>query len=281
MMELLSNINIKRDKDYMNLKVYITDLIIERRMLWELSKKDLRLRYLGSSLGVFWAIINPILLILIYWFVFQVGLRSFPVGDIPYILWLLAGITPWFFFSESLSAATYSIEQNSFLVKKIVFKTHLLPIVKIMSSLFIHCLFVMLTFLVFAVYGVGIDMYLLQIFYYSFALILFTIGLSWITSALHVFLKDVGQVVSVILQFGFWLTPIFWSFNMVPQKFEFLFKLNPVFYIVEGYRDTFINKIWFWEHYNTTLFFWVVTFLLMIIGSKLFKKVSPHFADVL
>ncbi len=265
----------------MVIKEFFTDFYSDRRTVWELAKRDISSRYLGSTLGVFWAIINPILLILIYWFVFQVGLRSYPVGDVPFILWLLAGITPWFFFSDSLSAGTFSIEQNSYLVKKIVFKTHLLPIVKIISSLQIHLLFVSLTFLVFFFYGIGMDLYLLQIFYYSFSLIMFSIALSWITSALNVFLKDIGQIVSVILQFGFWLTPIFWSFSLVPDQFEFIFKLNPLFYIVEGYRDTFINKIWFWEHYNLTMYFWLIVIVLLYFGTKLFKKLSPHFADVL
>lgn len=265
----------------MVIKEYLFDFVKERRTIWDLAKRDISSRFLGSTLGIFWAIINPILLILIYWFVFQVGLRSYPVGEVPFILWLLAGITPWFFFSESLSSGTYSIEQNSYLVKKIVFKTHLLPLVKVISSLQIHLLFVILTFVVFFVYGIGIDVYLLQIFYYIFSLMAFTIGLGWITSSLNVFLKDVGQVVSVVLQFGFWLTPIFWSFNLVPDKYEFIFKLNPIFYIVEGYRDTFINKVWFWEHYNVTTYFWLVTLAILLIGSKLFKKLSPHFADVL
>lgn len=265
----------------MVIKEFIGDIFSDRKTIWELSKRDISSRYLGSTLGVFWAIINPILLILIYWFVFQVGLRSYPVGDVPFILWLLAGIVPWFFFADSLSSGTFSVEQNSYLVKKIVFKTHLLPIVKIISSLQIHLLFIVLTFIVFISYGVGVDLYLLQIFYYSLSLIAFTVSLSWITSALNVFLKDVGQIVSVILQFGFWLTPIFWSFSLVPDKFEFIFKLNPMFYIVEGYRDTFINKVWFWEHYNLTAYFWVIVLILLYIGTKLFKKLSPHFADVL
>lgn len=265
----------------MVLKKYLLDLYKERNMVWELARKDIKTRYLGSSLGVFWAFVHPIFLILIYWVVFQFGLRSFPVGDIPYILWLLAGITPWFFFSEGLSSATYSIEQNSFLVKKIVFKTHLLPLVKVVSSLLIHVLFVCLTFIVFAVYGIGIDVYLLQILYYMFALVVFSLALSWLTSALNVFLKDIGQIISIILQFGFWLTPIFWSFSMVPDKYKFIFKLNPIFYIVEGYRDSFIGKVWFWEHYNMTIYFWVITCVLMVIGSLVFKKLSPHFSDVL
>ncbi|AYB41920.1 ABC transporter permease [Paenibacillus lautus] len=265
----------------MTLRRFISDIYKERSIVWELAKKDISLRYLGSSLGIFWAFANPILLILIYWFVFQVGFRSYPVGDVPFVLWLLAGITPWFFFSESLSSSTYSIEQNSYLVKKIVFKTQLLPIVKVISALQIHLLFVMLTLIVFTIYGVGVDFYLFQLLYYITALVLLSIGLGWITSALNVFLKDIGQIVSIILQFGFWLTPIFWSFSMVPDKFEFLFKLNPLFYIVEGFRDTFINKVWFWEHYNMTIYYWFVTIILLLVGSALFKKLSSHFSDVI
>lgn len=260
---------------------YFKDLYQDRRTIYELSKKDISSRYLGSSLGGFWAFAHPMLLILTYWFVFQVGFRSFPVGDVPFVLWLLAGIIPWFFFSESVSSATNSIEQSSFLVKKLVFKVHLLPIVKVASALFIHVVFILITLIIFLFYGQGLDLYLLQIFYYSISLILFIMGLSWISSALHVFLKDVGQVISVILQFGFWLTPIFWSFSMVPSKYNFIFQLNPMFYIIQGYRDTFIDKVWFWEHYKQTPYFWIVTMLLLFIGTKIFKKLTPHFSDVL
>lgn len=260
---------------------YFIDLFKENRTIYELSKKDISSRYLGSSLGIFWAFAHPILLILTYWFVFQVGFRSFPVEDVPFVLWLLAGIIPWFFFSESVSSATNSIEQSSYLVKKIVFKVHLLPIVKVASAFFIHIVFIIITFIIFIIYGLGFDLYLLQIFYYSAGLMMFIIGLSWISSALNVFLRDVGQIISVILQFGFWLTPIFWSYSMVAPKYNFIFQLNPMFYIVQGYRDTFIDKVWFWEHYKQTPYFWTITIILLLIGSKLFKKLTPHFSDVL
>lgn len=168
---------------------------------------------MGSYLGVFWAFIQPSLLVFIYWFVFQVGFRSTPVEDFPFILWLLAGIVPWFYFSDSLASSTNSIEQNSYLVKKIVFNTHLLPIVKIVSSLMVHFVFMMLMFLIFFSYGESFSLYQLQIFYYSFALTMFLVGLSWIVSSLNVFLKDIGQIVSIILQFGFWLTLFFGRLN--------------------------------------------------------------------
>ncbi|WP_270619453.1 ABC transporter permease [Paenibacillus macerans] len=260
---------------------YFRDILKQRYIIFELAKKDFKLRYLGSSLGVFWAFIQPSLLVLIYWFVFQVGFRNTPVENFPFILWLLAGIVPWFYFSDSLGSVTNSIEQNSYLVKKIVFKVHFLPIVKIVSSLMVHLVFIMLMLLIYYFYGLPFEVYHLQIFYYSFAVSMFLVGLSWVVSSLNVFLKDIGQIVSIILQFGFWLTPVFWTFKLVPEKLHWLFKLNPIYYVVEGYRDSLINRTWFWQHANLTIYFWTLTILLLFTGAKLFKKISPHFSDVL
>lgn len=265
----------------MTLLHYFRDILKQRQIILELAKKDFKSRYLGSSLGVFWAFFQPALLIVIYWFVFQVGFRSTPVEDVPFILWLLAGIIPWFYFSDSLSSSTTSIEQNSYLVKKVVFNVHLLPIVKIVSALLVHVVFILLMFIVYYFYGEHFNLYHLQVIYYSLALILFLTGLSWIVSSLNVFLKDVGQIVNICLQFGFWLTPIFWSFNLVPETYHWLFKLNPIYYIVEGYRDSLINHVWFWHHYNLSAYFWVLTVIFLIFGARLFKKLSPHFSDIL
>lgn len=265
----------------MTLVRYMCDIFKQKGMILELAKKDFKSRYLGSYLGVFWAFIQPSLLIFVYWFVFQVGFRSTPVENVPFVLWLLAGIIPWFYFSDSLASATTSVEQNSYLVKKVVFNIHFLPIVKITSAIMVHLVFICLMLVIYYCYGESFSLYQLQVFYYSVALTLFLMGISWIVSALNVFLKDIGQLVNVFLQFGFWLTPIFWTFDLVPEKYHWIFKLNPIFYIVEGYRDSLINQVWFWHHYNLTIYFWFLTIFSLFIGSRLFKKLSPHFSDIL
>ena len=107
------------------------------------------------------------------------------------------------------------------------------------------------------------------------------LGLSWITSSLQVFVKDVVQVINVILQFGFWFTPIVWDFNLVPQHYEWFFRLNPMFYIVEGYRKSFIYGEPFWGDLEFALYYWVVTLAILLVGVLLFKRLRPHFADVL
>lgn len=260
---------------------FFKQIVKERRLLISFAKRDFTFKYLGSYLGVIWAFIHPTIMILIYWFVFQVGFRSMPIGDIPFILWLLTGMVPWLFFSESVSGATTSIIDNAHLVKKVVFPINLLPIVRLISASFVHLFFAIFLFVMFLVYGFEINMYYLQYLYYLFATIVLVLGLTLITSSLVVFVKDVGQFVNMILQFGFWLTPIFWSFDLVPEKFQGFFKLNPLFYIVDGYRQTFIYHTWFWERPSLTLYFWAVAFTLLGLGVYLFQKLRSHFADVL
>ncbi|GLI09877.1 transport permease protein [Paenibacillus tyrfis] len=250
-------------------------------LIYDLSKKDFQNKYLGSYLGVIWAFVHPSILILIFWFVFQVGFKSMPVDNFPFVLWLIAGIIPWFFFSDAFPNATNSVVESSYLVKKVVFKIELLPLVKLTTSLKIHLFFIFVTFLMFQIYGYGLSIYNFQIIYYLLAMIILTVGLSYLTSALLVFLKDTSQIVAMMMQFGFWITPIFWSLKTVPDNFVFIFKLNPLFYIVNGYRESFIYHTWFWEHPWQTLYFWTGALLFLFLGRLIFKKLKPHFSDVL
>lgn len=263
------------------LLAFVQDLFHQRALLWSLTKKDLRQRYLGSVLGILWAFIQPTISVLIFWFVFQVGFKSMPVEGFPFVLWLCCGMFPWFFFTDAWTGATNAIVANSFLVKKVVFRVSLLPIIQIMSALAVNCFFVCMLFVMFAIYGYLPSIYNVQVVYYLGALICLVFGLSLITSSLMVFLKDIGQFVAMFIQFGFWATPIFWSLKMIPDWLHWIFKLNPVYYIVEGYRASFIYHQWFWELGLVNISFWLETGAIMLFGAYLFKKLRPHFADVL
>lgn len=268
-------------KKFYNVIGLIRDIIINRKLLWQMTKRDFQQRYLGSYLGILWAFIQPSITVLIFWFVFQVGFKSMPVGNFPFVLWLICGMFPWFFLTESIQSAAGSVIESSFLVKKIVFRVELLPIVKIISALVVHIFFVVLLFAMFAAYGYLPTIYNLQIIYYFFAMICLSLGFSWLTSSLTVFLRDLRQFVAMIMQFGFWGTPIFWNLKMIPEQFHFILKLNPAYYIVEGYRQSFIYHEWFWEHAYLTAYFWALTAAVMFLGAWCFKKLRPHFADVL
>lgn len=260
---------------------FLLDLYRNRALILQLTIRDFKSRYLGSYLGLLWAFIQPIVTILIFWFVFEVGFKSAPVGNFPFILWLITGIIPWFFISDCLSSGTGSVVENSYLVKKVVFRVSMLPVVKLLSALFIHAFFILVIFLIFSIYKFYPSIYSLQVFYYGFAATVLLLGLTWLTSALVIFLKDIGQMVAMCLQFGFWLTPIFWSLQMLPNKYHIYLKLNPGYYIIQGYRDSFINNIWFWEHPLYTVYYWLVTGFIFVLGAMVFTRLRPHFADVL
>lgn len=266
---------------FMHIYRFFRDLVQNRRLLGDLVKNDFKSRYLQNYLGILWAFVQPVATIVIFWFVFQVGFKAAPVQDTPFIIWLIAGMIPWFFMAEAWQSATNSILDNSFLVKKIVFRVAMLPIVKITSALIIHGFFVALMLSIFVAYGFTPSWYWLQIGYYLFASIVLLLGLAWITSSIVVFFRDLGQIVSMLVQFFFWLTPVFWMLSMVPEEYRFWFELNPAYYITQGYRDTLIDQVWFWDKPQQALVFWSVTLVTFVLGALIFRKLRPHFADVL
>lgn len=254
---------------------------MDRQLLLSLAKNDFKAKYAGSAFGAVWAFINPIITILIYWFVFQVAFSNGPVEGMPYVLWLVSGIVPWFFFSEAWGGATGALADYSYLVKKVIFPVEKLPLIRILSALFVHFFFVLLIFIIYFAYGYSPALIHLQVFYYIAATFLLVYGIGRITAVLMVFLKDVNNVVGVFVQFGFWLTPIFWDISAIPQNIVWLFKINPVYYFVQGFRDTFIFDVWFWQHPAQTVYFWVLTAALLLLSNVLFKRLRPHLADLL
>ena len=252
-----------------------------RKLIFSLAKNDFKTRFAGSYLGIFWAFVQPVVTILVYWFVFQVGFRNGTVDEFPFVLWLTAGLVPWFYFSEALMGATSSLLEYSYLVKKVVFNIDILPVIKVLSALFVNIFFVLFFVLVCCFYGYYPTVYALQIGYYMICQICLVMAVSYMTSAIMVFFRDLGQLINILLQIGMWMTPIMWQSTMIGEKYQKILKLNPMYYIVNGYRESILSKEWFWNHCLWSVYFWVLIFVLMFLGTKIFKKLKPHFADVL
>ncbi len=256
-------------------------LLARRSLIAELIRREVAAQYIGSRLGFIWTIINPLFLILIFWFVFGYGLKAQPMQDIPFSVWLTAGMAPWFNISEIWSRATSCIVANPHLVRKVNFPTSILPVATIGAALVSHLVFLMLLLLLMLGYGISLRFWIFQAVYYYCAMVVLVLGISWLTSALNVLFRDTAQVVQLLLQIGFWLTPIFWDIRIMPERVQHLLKLNPVYYIIQGYRDSFIYGIPFWSDWQWGLYYWCVTLLLLFAGAWVFKRLKPHFADVL
>lgn len=270
---------------YDKITVLPIELYQNRRLIWKLAKNDFKKRYAGSYMGMVWAMVQPVVTVVMYWLVFEkiFGNRSeMLAGDIqvPYVLYLTAGLVPWFFFSEGLTNGTMALLEYNYLVKKVVFKISILPIIKVIAAVFIHVFFLGVMLLLSIAYGYYPTIYTIQLLYYSFCTFVFVLAVSYSTCAIVVFFRDLQQIINIALQIGMWGTPIMWNITKAGE-WQKLFKLNPMTYIVNGYRSAIFEKEWFFEHFYSTTYFWIVTIFLFVIGAILFKRLKVHFADVL
>jgi lipopolysaccharide transport system permease protein/teichoic acid transport system permease protein len=201
--------------------------------------------------------------------------------DIPFSVWLTAGMAPWFNFAEIWGRATDSIVAHPHLVRKVNFPTSILPVATVGAALVSHLIFLALLLILMLGYGIPLRFWILQGAYYYFAMVVLVLGLSWLTASVNVFFRDTGQIVQLLLQIGFWGTPIFWDINIMPPIVQTILKINPIYYIIQGYRDSFIYGISFWQDWRWGLYFWSVTALILLAGALVFRRLRPHFADVL
>lgn len=265
------------------------EIIKNRKLAFNLGKNDFKNKFAGSYLGIVWAFVQPVVTILVYWFVFakalNAGTQSTKAGlAVPYVLYLTAGMVPWFFFSEAVSTGTNALIEYQYLVKKVVFNIEILPFVKMISALFVHLFFIGFTIIFCWIMGYPPSITTVQLLYYSFCLILLVSGLVYFNSAIVVFFRDLSQIVNIIMQILVWMTPIMWNIDIMknlPRWLEVILKLNPMYYIVSGYRDSLFDHVWFFERGWINLSFWGITIFCMWFGGFVFKKLKPHFADML
>lgn len=252
---------------------------------YEMSVKELNKKYSGAAMGVVWALVKPMLFIFVYWFAISVGIRGgSDVGDDPFILWLITGIIPWFYISEVLVYAGTSLRQNKHLITKMVYPVSTIPTFRILSQLYVHIAMVIITIIIMATQGYFPDVYYLQLIYYLVSIFIFMVVLSWITAPLVTISRDFEHFLKSITQMLFWLTPIIWQLDKVGGQHSIIRKiimLNPIYYFIKGYRDTFINKVWFWQNTTYTLYFWTLMIVLTLLGAFIYNKLKDEFADIL
>lgn len=271
-------------KWYDKFTVLPVELYQSRHLIWKLAKNDFKKRYAGSYLGAVWAMVQPVVTVVMYYIVFEVIMgsgRPMANDEIPYVLFLTAGLVPWFYFNESLQNGTNSMLEYNYLVKKVVFKISILPIIKIIAATFIHVFFACILLVIAAIYGYFPSIYTMQLVYYSFCMFILVLGMCYTTCAVMVFFKDLGQIINIALQIGMWATPILWDIESIGPKAQMLVKINPLVYIVNGYRSTIFEKTWFFEDFYSTMYFWIFTVVIFGIGALVFKRLKVHFADVL
>lgn len=259
----------------------LSQLVKHRRTVWLLATRNIQDRYTGTMGGMLWAVLNPLLLLLVYWVVFDVGLRFGSASGDPFVLVLFCGLIPWMAFNEALTGAASSITARAYLVKKIAFPLEVLPATHLLAALATHAVLIAILMVILAAYGRVPGRTLLLFPYYALCLAALAAGLSYLVAAVTVFYRDVSQGLNVLLNVWFWVTPIVWPPDMVSGRLKPLLLYNPLNHVVSGYRDAFLGHAIHLPSPGAVLYFWVVVLLLWFAGAFVFTKLKPAFADVL
>jgi lipopolysaccharide transport system permease protein len=262
--------------------LFLRNLVERRSLLFQLVRRDFEQRFVGSAMGWVWGLIHPLVLLLSWTFVFQFCLhQTVPAGEgtTNYPLFLFAGMLPWLLFSETMQRSASSLLDHANLITKTVFPAEIIPVAVFLSALVSHVLALALMVGAAGVWLNQISIFLLVLPFYIVVVGLLAVGLGWIVASMHVFLRDTGQVLSVILTFWFWMTPIFITDQNFPRWARFVLVANPLYYVVRAYRAVLLSSTMpsprdfaIAAAYGTAAF---------LVGGLFFRHMKRGFADVL
>lgn len=257
--------------------------LIKRLSLYELKSQN-RNNYLGMA----WEIINPSIQIMIYWFVFGTLRERAPIEvngtELPFFPWLLAGFFLWIFFYQSTIQGSKSIYTRLRILSKMNFPMSVIPNYVIFSKFYIHLFMLAVTMIIFQFMGYFANIYYLQLIYFIFAAFCLIYALSLITSTLSTIIRDVHMFLNSTLRMMLYLSGVLWPIALLADFpiIMSMMKLNPLFYLIEGYRSALFGMGWYFiEHWQYTLYFWGLVIVLFVFGSMLHVKFRRHFIDYL
>ena len=266
---------------YLIFSNFLQKIYVQRGLIRNFVIRDLRQRYIGSLMGFFWSVIHPIVLLVSYTFVFQTifKVRLPETGTTSFPLFLFCGILPWLFFQDTLQRSSTILLDNASLVTKTIFPTEILPLSVLLAGVVNHLIgfAILLGILLFT--GNSFSPLIFMVPVYFFVLMLFTLGLAWMLASLNVFVRDIAQVLNVLLTFWFWFTPIFYTSSQFPKRLLFLVKLNPLAHIVIAYRDCML-QVRMPDLINLAVLALVST-AVFAAGGMFFRHVKREFVDVL
>jgi teichoic acid transport system permease protein len=256
--------------------------LIRRLSLYELKSKN-KSNYLGMT----WEIINPMIQILIYWFVFGTINKRADVSiiegeNVSYISWLIVGFVVWYFFYQATIQGSKSIYTRLAMLSKMNFPMSVVPNFIIFSQFYVHLFLLLITIVILNIMGYTISILYIQIFYFMVATFLLVFAISLITSTLSTIMRDVHMFLNATLRMFLYLTPVLWPISSFigNDTLVMVMKLNPLYYLVEGYRAALFGTEWYfitnWEY---TLYFWLLIIILFIIGSRLHLRFRSYFID--
>lgn len=260
---------------------FLRRVINSKDIIFSLSRNEVRQRYMGTAAGTIWAVLQPLSIIAVFWFVFSVGFKAVGPNNMPFLAYFLPAFIAWMYFSEVVNNSPQMIISKGYLVKKTVFPSEILPIISLISLFWVHLIIVGISFLAILSQGYAFTWKVLLLPLPVGLLLVMTLGLGWLISSINVFYRDAGQIVQMLTNIWFWMTPIVWAIDIVPLSYRFLFDLNPFYLIVEGYRFVLIDSYAFPDRPLLWVSGLVFAFGSLISGAFIFRRLKVEFADEL
>lgn len=251
------------------------------KQIFSMAKNDLKKEYSGTALSYLWAVIKNLIYVFSYWFAMAIGLKSAKETEYPYMVWLVAGLTAWFLIRDTLAPAAKSIRKNKYLVTKVIYPISTIPTFKVISSFISNLMFLIVLLIVAIINDITPTIYWIQILYYQFAAIILLIGISLLTSALVVISRDIEMIINSSVFLIFWFSPILYPVDNLHGIVSTIAKLNPFYYIIEGFRSSILYKTWFFYDIKLTIYFWSITLAILLLGVFVHGKLRNQFVDIL
>ncbi|MCA0150313.1 ABC transporter permease [Rossellomorea vietnamensis] len=251
-------------------------------LIFRLASFEVKSKYQLHYLGILWQFIQPLIQILIYWFVFGIGIRGgSPVGEVPYFIWLITGLIPWLYINPTVIQGSNSVYSKINLVSKMKFPVSVLPTITIIGNGFNFIILLGVLMVILLLNGIFSGLYLIQLPYYLLCLFVLLFSLTLLFSTLSTIVRDFQVLLQSTMRMMLYLTPILWETGDLPKLLETILKLNPFYYIIQGFRDVFLGHGWFFNDMTYTIYFWFSILLIILVGSKLHTKFKNKFVDYL
>ena len=234
-----------------------------------------------SKLGIFWNFANPAIQVLTYWFVFGYVFNRKSVDEIPYIVWMLGGMVVWFFISPCITEGCSAIHSKVDVITKLKFPVSILPLTVVFKKLFNHFCLMCIVIVVFAAKGYYPEIHWLGLLYYLFCAMFFAFSLSLLTSVLNMLARDTKKLITSCMRLLLYLTPILWEITRLPSWLQSIVRCNPIYYIVQGYRDCFFYHRGFTSYTWSMGWFWGISLFLFFTGSFMMYKFKTKFIDMI
>lgn len=247
-----------------------------RELLINLAKREITVRYKQSILGYAWVIINPLFQILVISFVFSTLLKVPSVG-VPFIIFLSVALLPWTFFSSSVTASTNALVNNSNLITKIYFPREILIYSTILAKMVDFGLSLIILAVLMLFFQIPINFYIVWVPLILLIQIILTMGISLLLSSFNLFYRDIQYILTLALTLWFYVTPIAYPTEVIPDKFKLIFSLNPMAVIVNAYREVIIGQGH--PNINSLVIALISSILIFVFSFFIFKKLEKSFAD--